>query len=133
MMTVAQKAKELLIGIPKEQWIIGSFTNGIDKCCAIGHYQRLTSGYCTNYSFDNCSDYNPYTSFNPDKESVLRIISIRYFREVHNIENMSIACVNNNGDGISNDRYKLHKLGYIEDNPKDRVMHLLDDMIKAGY
>ena len=47
--TLAQEALELLSSVPAEDFIRGSFTNEIDKCCAIGHYHRLKSNDPTNY------------------------------------------------------------------------------------
>jgi hypothetical protein len=48
----------LLDAVPEENWICYYFTNEVDKCCAIGHYQRLTSSNPSDYSFANCDDFN---------------------------------------------------------------------------
>lgn len=114
--TEAEKIYRLLSPIPKENWITSYFSDGYTRCCFIGHYQRLTSKDPNNYSLDNCSDLF-ITS--PCKA---REITRKFIMETYNrLEDG--ASVNNSKD-INN---------YIEDNPKDRIMHLLKDMIKAGY
>ena len=37
------EAKTLLLPIPAENFILDKYTNYKDKCCAVGHLQRLTS------------------------------------------------------------------------------------------
>jgi hypothetical protein len=110
----ASKALELLKDIPEEDFITKTFTDGQGKCCAIGHLQRLTSQDPTDYSFRNC---NEVIRVNP-----IRKISEEYITKVHSTF-ADIASVNNE-DTVN---------GYNEDTPKKRVLHLLEDMIKAGY
>lgn len=112
--TIAQKAKRLLSEVPKEDWIIGEFTNLNGKCCALGHWNRLNRDP-NDYSSKNCSN-----EFEGDMD--LRSFTVRFMREKHNLYT-NIAGVNNE------DFYN----GYTEDNPKDRVLHLLDDMIANNY
>lgn len=115
--TVAQEALRLLTPIPKEDFITGLFTDGGGRCCAIGHIKRLQSDNPSDYSSDNCSD-----AFTAD--IAIRTASTKYLKEVHNANWLvSIASVNNNND-IN---------GYTEPVIKDRVIHLLNDMIAAGY
>lgn len=113
--TVAQKALRLLIPIPKEDFIPGRFTDGEGKCCAIGHMQRLQSMDPSNYSSANCSDFLV--------NQPIRSASREYLGDVHNFPGCNIASVNN--DNAIN--------GYTEPEIKDRVIHLLTDMVVAGY
>jgi hypothetical protein len=110
----ASKAIELLKDIPEEDFITDRFTDKQGKCCAIGHLQRLTSQNPTNYSQNNCSDRI---------EGDIRIASNKYLTEAYNLSYESIASVNN--ENTIN--------GYNENTPKQRVLHLLEDMVKAGY
>lgn len=64
---IVEKAIKLLTPIPDQDWIIGQFSNGRDKCCAIGHFRRLTSKNPNNYDKLNCVD-----EFNLNKERDLR-------------------------------------------------------------
>lgn len=115
--TVAQEALRLLIPIPAEDFITDKFTDEEGKCCAIGHIKRLKSYDPSNYSSDNCSDM--FT-----EDAAIRTASVKYLRDVHNAAwSANIASVNNNND-IN---------GYTEPVIKDRVIHLLNDMIAAGY
>jgi hypothetical protein len=109
----AQEARNLLLPIPKEDFITFAFSNEIDKCCAIGHLQRLSSSDKDDYSFANCAD---------NHSSPFRDLSYGYIKKTYGVH-YSIASVNNS-DTIN---------GYNESHPKDRVIHLLDDMITAGY
>lgn len=111
--TLAQRAFDLLNSVPADKFIIGEFTNQDGACCSIGHYKRLTSENPNDYSWDNCDDHG-----NCD----LRIASSEYILEGHGAP-YDIADVNN--DPAIN--------GYKEPEIKDRVLHLLKDMIEAGY
>lgn len=113
--TEAEKMYRLLNPIPKENWITDEFTDGKSKCCFIGHYQRLTSGNPESYSTFNCNDYGV-------RRSIARELTGEFIKKVYKL-NRDGAAVNNWKDTNN----------YTEDNPKDRVMHLLKDMIKAGY
>lgn len=113
----ATKAKELLLPIPKEDFIAELFTDGSAKCCGIGHLQRLTSGNPNDYSTKNCSDHVDKAPPSPIRELTKVFMKKQY--------NIKAGFENINNEPTIN--------GYTEDNPKDRVMHLLDDMIKAGY
>lgn len=116
--TEAQKLYRLLSSIPKDEWIINKFTDEVGKCCFIGHYARLVSGNPGDYSTNNCSDWLEY----PEK-GLARNLTREFLISLGFGGGYSGADVNN-----------INQInGYTEDNPKDRVMHLLKDMIKAGY
>lgn len=114
--TIAQKALRLLSEVPEEDFIMGRFTDEVSKCCAIGHFVRLTSPNPTNFSFLNCSDNYSCS------DKILRTIS-ESFLQRKNISDKNIATVN--------DSTEIN--GYTEPGIKDRVIHLLKDMIEAGY
>ena len=113
--TVAQVALELLSSVPADDFILDRFTNESNKCCAIGHYQRLTSGDPKDYSFENCVDRNRGGGF--------RKMTAKFISNVHHIEKTDVSNVN--------DENSVN--GYNEPIIKDRVIHLLNDMVKAGY
>ena len=111
----ATLAKELLLPIPKNEFIIGEFSNNINKCCAIGHLVRLTSKKPNDYE-QELSDHGVISQF--CRDNVTKFISQKY-----NYDWCTLASINNS-DSINN---------YNEIEIKDRVIHLLDDMIEAGY
>lgn len=113
--TVAQEALRLLTPIPAEDFITGKFSDGRGKCCAIGHIKRLQSNNPSDYSSFNCAEIN--------RVHPIRSVSAVYLKDVHNAApHANIASVNNNDIN-----------GYTEPVIKDRVIHLLNDMIAAGY
>jgi len=114
----ATKAMELLKPVPQENFIVLLFTNHVDSCCATGHLMRLTSDDPDNYNLVTW----PESSWNNCME--LRESSQMFLKKNSPTfeDGMDIATVNNN-----------KKYPYTEDNPKCRVMHLLRDMVKAGY
>ena len=125
----ATQAKELLSPIAKENFIKDEFTNGIGKCCAVGHLVRLTSDNPSDYSKENCSDLDFSGSLigriregAEDVHDFVRTKVNKFLKEERD-QDTNLAGVNN---------YSFFK-GYHQDNPKDRVISLLDDMIKAGY
>jgi len=112
--TIAQKAYRLLSPIPAEQWCVGYYSNEKRQCCAIGHWTRLHSADPNDYSEDNC--------WENDSDN-LRKVTQEYMSEKHGYTYVDIAAVNNDSQWN----------GYNEPVTKDRVMHLLTDMIAAGY
>ena len=110
----ALEAKKLLLPIPKEDFIIKDFTDRLGKCCAIGHLVRLTSKDPSDYKQD-CDDWvfgeNTVNHFVRDDVT-------NFIKKVHGARG-NLATVNNNNNVN----------GYTQDNPKDRVMALLEDMI----
>ncbi len=118
METTAQKALRLLSEVPKEQFIVDDFTDNIGKCCAIGHYQRLTSKNPNDYSRENCDD-----SYIEIEDSPIRTISEKFLLKYGmGYSYLSIANINN----------KPNINGYTEPEIKDRVIHLLEDMVAEG-
>jgi len=112
-LTTSQKALALLTPIPSTDFIVDVYTNGNDKCCAIGHLVRLQSKDPSDFRHNNCND-------NKDdlrKVSLIRELSANFLGN-HGID---ISSVNNK----SNSKYK-------QKNPKSRVVALLKDMIKEG-
>ena len=109
--TIAQKALRLLSGVPKSKFIINEFSDGIGKCCVMGHFTRLTTGDPTDYKRD-LADY----------DIALRETS-RSFFEKERKEYNSIVDVNNDNT----------VRGYKHPQIKDRVIACLKDMVKAGY
>ncbi len=124
--TLAQKALRLLKDVPKEEWTTGKFTNGKSKCCAIGHFQRLTSKDPKDYSIGNC-----FGSFSPLIDCTEKFID----------ENASINWSNgiisiNDGEEIKFliDSKKLKTNSkYKKLSPKKRVILFLEWMVKEGW
>jgi len=100
----ALEIKKLLEPIPKEDFITGSTTDEVGKCCATGHLRRLLSGNPNMYNFTNLVGWTI-------NEKIAKEIQ---FKDI-------LVTVN---DGLI--------LKYNQDNPKDRVMAYLDDLIKEG-
>jgi len=119
--TVAKKALRLLEPIPSENFIHGEFTNRKDKCCVIGHYQRLISDDPSDYSRSNCADETA--------DSPLRISSKEFLKKKLKVFD-DISTVNNDYNIFS---YSKIMKKYSQKNRKRRVIACLKDMIKAGY
>jgi len=112
---ILKKAKKQLGKVPSNQWHTDIFTNNNDSCCAIGHFTRLNSKDPSDFSMDNCKPNN----------DTLREAS-----------NEAMQCINGNGGGhdistVNNDIGSGSLEAYSEEEPKDRVMHFLDDAIKC--
>lgn len=114
MKNFADHVISVLNPVPSDQWITSSFTNGEDRCCAIGHYQRLTGGKPGVYSLKNCSDR---------LSGKLRIVTGAYMKhkgiKINRLMPIaeSIADINN------------RKIGpYTQETPKERIMAFLMDM-----
>lgn len=114
--TIAQKAKRLLEPIPENLWIKFEYTDEIEKCCAFGHLNRLTSGYFNDFSYENCG-YNP-------KENKLRDISSQFILQNLGFDKIDLADVNNGNRGA--------EVIYPQQTERGRVLALLNDMIAAG-
>ena len=111
----AVEARSLLIGIPKKDFLTHYFSNDIGKCCSVGHLVRLKSSDPNSYDQPLSDAYNGEVS-EFVREDVKRFIKKKYNQWA------TLASVNNNND-IN---------GYNQDNPKDRVIALLDDMINTN-
>lgn len=122
-------AKELLSAVPKEDFLTDRFTDEVGKCCAVGHLARLTSDDPTDFAVENCADIKGsfLGSFpREEKQEVYDFVRISvgtFLTEKHDIEEGANLANVNNFDDVN---------GYNQDNPKDRVIALLDDMIKEG-
>lgn len=110
--TKAQEAYRLLKDIPEDQWLTARFSNGIDKCCGVGHLKRLKSKNPSDYSINNCCD--------------LLIFDDSNFR-FHN--ECNLMYVDGNLASINNGE----TLKYQQPTPKQRVMAFLEDAIRLGY
>ncbi len=108
--SLVQQAFDILEPIPEEEFITVRYSNKIDKCCAMGHINRVVNGG----SYINAS--------NSSIEIPLREKIIEYCRKFHDIETGDITTVNDEKIDI-----------FQQETPKQRVMALLKDMIAAGY
>jgi len=120
--TTAKQIKDILEPIPAELFqtdyyghndSFGGNNNGPtdNGCsCALGHIHRHFYPHNKAAQGDGCG-------------FGARQLTNRYLSDKHRIFGASIATVNN--EQIIN--------GYTEPEIKDRVMHLLDDMIRDGY
>lgn len=103
METIAQEAKRLLEQVPEEQWGVGMF-EWQGKCCMFGHW-NTKSGRDAAYFGQEC----------------------RCFMD--KINSFLGYSSGNMGFRVNDGELK----NYPQSTPKQRVMALLDDMIKAGY
>lgn len=111
----AKDVKELLEPIPTEDFIINKYSNGKDKCCAIGHIVRLSSKDPNDYSHENCT----LNQIDMDDRifKFIRNDTLLYnylFNELYE----DISKVNN-----------IKVKTYDQEQPKERVMAMLEDMI----
>ncbi len=105
-----KKAIEMLTPIPKEEFTTGVFSRpSVKQCCAMGHLRRLLSKNPDNYSAAN--DFNKKVNKLDDKVQ-------EYTKKKHGYAY---------GIPSINDRDDIN--GYNEDNPKDRIMHVLKEML----
>jgi len=114
--TIAQEAYRLLKDVDTNIWITTFMSNGCGIGCALGHYNRLKSDNPNDFGIDNMSEIIMEFS------SKLRLISQEYLTIKFNNSLLDIATINNNRHG-----------DYQENTPKERVLHLLTDMIEVGY
>jgi hypothetical protein len=103
----AKQIIRIIKPIPAEQFCVRRYENNIGQCCFLGHIHKHISG-------------RPMGDF---KGFGARELTEKFLTEKHELYGYDGADVNN--DSNVN--------GYTEDNPKDRIMHLLNDMVKAGY
>ena len=130
----ATLAKKLLEPIPPTQFITSAFSiPHKQQCCAVGHLQRLTSKNPEDYSENNCRDFKgglfqeatPSRILAPDVFNFARITVQQFFEEKFSLPDTDLSDVNNSSKGYFGN--------YFEKDPKDRVIHLLNDMIADGY
>ena len=124
---VIAKSLEQLKAIPTENFLTGIFTNGVDKCCAVGHLNRLNSKNPEDYSQSNCSDYNWMQSeeerlqtFNPIRGLSARFLTPKY-PNPNDEYSRDLSGVNNTSFGSI----------YKQATPKERVIACLEDMLKT--
>lgn len=109
-----QDAITKINAIPSENFITSEFSDGIDKCCVVGHLNRLSSENPENYSIKNCSD-----SLN--NQNPLRILSIKFLQGVKSgfwVSDLS---------SVNNGKTKTYK----QKTPKERSLACLEDMLKT--
>lgn len=122
--TVCQKAYRLLKDIPEDEWMVGDYTDGKSKCCAIGHYSRLTSNNTNDYSYINCIR----------EEHKLRKETNKFLFNNIKLSDLTSIIDINDGEPIYNiNREKVSNELYSKTSPKTRVLLLLKDCIAAGY
>jgi hypothetical protein len=101
-----QEALDIILPIPEDQFCVEEFENSRVQRCVLGAVQHAVSGKALR-------DGNGYGLRKKSREFLLDKHGIPY----------DISCVNNRNETN----------GYTEPVIKDRVVHLLNDMIKAGY
>jgi hypothetical protein len=103
--------KEIIEPIPADQFITRYFGNISGQSCFLGHIHR------------KMNPVNDPTDFFGDGDGYgARRLTAKFLREHHKI-NVNGAAVNNS-PGIN---------GYNEPEIKDRLMHMINDGIAAGY
>jgi hypothetical protein len=117
--TIAQKAYRLLSPIPAEQWHMNTYTDEINACCAKGHLNRLSALDPSDYSRNNCIRG---WGNNRNLSGAIK----EFFKKQYNVEESFdlLVAVNDGDSGIT---------VYTEETPKERVLHLLTDMIAEGF
>lgn len=108
-----QKALDLLTPIPKEDFTVQVWHKyDTEQCCTIGHLRRLLSDDPTNYRNASLS--------NEAVDKLDRKVS-KYLRKKYHCSSSII---------VVNDFPTTN--GFTEDNPKDRIIHLLTEMSKKS-
>ncbi len=107
--TSAQQIKDILEPIPADLFITDFLgEGGTGKSCAVGHINRHFNG----------GDYKIGNGYG------VKDLTMKFFNEYYGKFYVhDIASVNNSNAVVV----------YNEKGIKDRVMHLINDMIKAGY
>jgi hypothetical protein len=106
--TKAIQIKAIIKPIPAEKFISTLYGDRMGNSCFLGHIHRKLSGEA-----DYWGDGDGYGA---------RQLTEKFLNKVHGV-NASGADVNNYPD-IN---------GYTEPEIKDRVIHMINDMIKAGF
>ncbi len=105
----AQQIIDIIAPIPAKKFITDVFGDDRGNCCFLGHIHIAVSR--------NKSYYGDYYGYGA------RHLTAKFLREKHGLEDISGVNVNNSPN-IN---------GYDEPEIKDRVMHMLNDMVEAGY
>lgn len=106
----AAQMKAILEPIPAENFITNSYGYSSGKHCSLGHINTFITGD-ERMAGTDCNGFGA------------QVIVDKFLREKHSISNGHIVTVNDYN----------YVNGYNEDTPKERIMHLIEDMIKAGY
>lgn len=110
----AKQILDIISPIPKDKFIIAVYGYSSDpsngRSCFLGHIHRALSGDSDDFS----GDYNGYGA---------RQLTSKFLKEKYDLDGISGASVNNAPDVN----------GYTEPEIKDRVLHMLNDMVEAGY
>jgi hypothetical protein len=117
----AKKALELLSPIPSKEFTTDRYSDGVGRCCSVGHLNRITSKDPNNYHINNCSirDYR--------SDSGIRDL----IEDVYNFTNRKIGCsvsiitINDNGIEVERLPKKLQRK-----TPKGRVLAILRELAK---
>jgi hypothetical protein len=104
-------ALEMFRQIPTDQIIPDSFTDEKGKCCAIGHLVRLTSQNPKDYSLNNC-----WLSYVPNPVRTFCRETVSDFTGGHDLSDINNAITGR----------------YQQATPKERVIAVLEDMVKAS-
>src|SRR5687768_420588 len=122
--TTTQEALEILEAIPAEDWMTGEFVNSDgSRSCALGWYARKKYPELEEITSDFHKKYYENNELFWERTMELRNISSKFINAKYS-QYGDIAIVNNLGGHINS---------YTEPKIKDRVIHLLKDMIEAGY
>lgn len=117
--SLALKALEMLLSIPKEDFLFQKFTDKESKCCAYGHIKRLSSDNPNDYSLHNCTMTGECLGI----ADALYMNSRTFLKTLKPKLHLSILEVNNSP--VHND--------YPQKIAKTRIIKLLKDMVTAGY
>ena len=109
-LAIVKKGLKLLKDVPEDQWLTGTNTNSKNKCCANGHYNRLTSSNPNDYSNENCGFLTEQDSFGQLDEATKLLTGGCCLYEV-------------------NDRCAY---GITLPTPKERVLYFLKEIIKEN-
>lgn len=111
------QALEMLKDIPEEQYLTFGYTDGVNRCCFVGHLVRLTSPDPTDYSEGNC--WPAYRHFSKDAYEA----ALPHVKEV--VDFIEQFSKNGNFEEVNN---KYHP-NYKQDTIKERVEAFLTDLI----
>jgi len=103
--------KEIIEPIPADQFCINRYEDEENRCCFIGHINKHLIG--TAFPWTDAGFYGQGA----------RQLTAQFLKETHGLEWASGVDVNNSPDVN----------GYTEPEIKDRLMHMIEDAIAAGY
>lgn len=112
MITKAQEILDIIEPIPAERFITYDYGTEDGRSCFLGHIHRRL-----NFQGDESNYMGDFNGFGA------RDLTGKFLENVHGLQDIDGADVNNRND-IN---------GYNEKGIKDRVMHMLNDMVAAGY